>query len=91
MEDTHKAAKSPIAEGLGYGVVSFLAIDQTSPNYLMITSWACFLAYLIARVYTDKDSNRNETLAGIARVGRVIGWTLIIGLALISCIGAAQE
>ena len=90
MEDAQKATRSPIAEGLGYGVVSFFAIDHTSLNYLLITSWACFLAYLIARFYADRNANKNAILAGLVRVGRVIGWTLIIALALISCIGAAQ-
>jgi hypothetical protein len=91
MQDTKKAARAPIAEGLGYGIVSYLAIDQTSPNYLMIASWIGFLVYLIARFRNEAGAKPKTIWVGIASVGRAIGWTLIIGLALISCIGASQD
>ena len=91
MKKIPKQAKSPIVEGVSYGVFSWLAIDHLSPNYLLMVSWACFLVYLLARYYADKHLEKIPMLAPVIRSCRVLGWALIVPLALVSCIGAAQQ
>ena len=91
MKKTAKAPKSPILEGVSYGVVSWLAIDRLSPNYLLLVSWACFLVYLLARYYVDNHLEKMTVFAPIIRSCRILGWALIVPLALISCIGAGQQ
>ena len=88
---TPEQTKSPIIEGLGFGVVSWLAIDRSSPNYLLVTSWACFLVYLVVRYYLDNHTEKTPILAPVIRTCRILGWALIVPLALLSCIGSAQQ
>lgn len=83
--------KNPVLEGLAYGLVSFLAIDDTSPNHLLVTSWTCFLGYLATCYHIDGKSTKSTLLVELARIGRIIGWTLIVGLAAVSCVGAGQQ
>ena len=91
MKTTPKSPKSPIAEGVGYGVVSWLSIDHLSPNYLLIVSWSCFLIYLLARYYVDNHLEKMPVFAPVVHFSRIIGWALIVPLAILSCIGAAQQ
>ena len=91
MKRTPKQTKSPIVEGLVFGVVSWLAIDRLSPNYLLVTSWACFLVYLVVRYYLDNHTEKTLILAPVIRICRILGWALIVPLALLSCIGSAQQ
>ena len=91
MKRNPKPTKSPIVEGVGYGLVSWLAIDRSSPNYLIVVSWACFLVYLITRYYVDNHIEKNTLLAPVISSSRILGWALIVPLALINCIGSAQQ